>query len=70
MRGHEDEGRERARIDWTALATLEGTVVCYAGPRQLPSMLTQLIEHGRSPDEPAAIVLQGTLSSQRTITER
>ena len=68
VRGHEDEGREKAKIDWTALAMLDGTIVSYAGPRQLPKMLGQLIEHGRSPDEPAAIILQGTQSSQRTIT--
>jgi uroporphyrinogen III methyltransferase / synthase len=68
VRGHEDEGREKARIDWTALAALDGTIVSYAGPRQLPKMLRALVEHGRSPDEPAAIILQGTLSSQRTIT--
>ena len=68
VRGHEDEGREKARIDWTALATLDGTIVSYAGPQQLPKMLDALIEHGRSPDEPAAIILQGTLSSQKTIT--
>ena len=68
VRGHEDEGREKARIDWTALATLDGTIVSYAGPRQLPKMLRALIEHGRSPDEPAAIILQGTLASQRTVT--
>jgi uroporphyrinogen III methyltransferase/synthase len=68
VRGHEDEGREKARIDWTALAKLNGTIVSYAGPQQLPKMLTSLIEHGRSPEEPAAIIQQGTLSSQRTIT--
>ena len=68
VRGHEDEGREKARIDWSALASLDGTIVSYAGPRQLPRMLRALIEHGRSPDEPAAIILHGTLSSQRTIT--
>ena len=68
VRGHEDEGREKARIDWAALAKLEGTIVSYAGPQQLPRMLQSLVDHGRSPDEPAAIVLQGTLSSQRTIT--
>jgi uroporphyrinogen III methyltransferase / synthase len=68
VRGHEDEGREKAKIDWTALATLEGTIVSYAGPQQLPKMLSSLIEHGRSPDEPAAIILQGTLSSQKTST--
>jgi hypothetical protein len=68
VRGHEDEGRAKARIDWAALAKLEGTVVSYAGPQQLPKMLHSLIDHGRSPDEPAAIVFEGTLSSQRTIT--
>jgi len=68
VRGHENEGREKARIDWAALAKLDGTIVSYAGPRQLPKMLTALIEHGRSPDEPAAIIFQGTLSSQRTVT--
>jgi uroporphyrinogen III methyltransferase/synthase len=68
LRGHEDEGREKPRIDWAAVAKLDGTVVTYAGPQQLPKMLSSLIDHGRSPDEPAAIVFQGTLSSQRTIT--
>jgi uroporphyrinogen III methyltransferase/synthase len=68
VRGHEDEGRERPRIDWTALAKLDGTIVSYAGPQQLPRMLLELVNHGRSPDEPAAIVLKGTLSSQRTMT--
>jgi uroporphyrinogen III methyltransferase/synthase len=67
VRGHEDEGREKAKIDWAALATLDGTIVSYAGPQQLPKMLNALIEHGRSPEEPAAIIVQGTLSSQRTI---
>lgn len=68
VRGHEDEGREKARIDWAALASLDGTIVSYAGPQQLPKMLNALIDHGRSPDEPAAIIRQGTLSSQRTVS--
>jgi uroporphyrinogen III methyltransferase/synthase len=67
VRGHEDEGREPKRIDWNALAKLEGTVVSYAGPQQLPKMLNALIDHGRSPEEPAAIILRGTLPSQQTI---
>jgi uroporphyrinogen III methyltransferase/synthase len=68
VRGHEDEGREKPRIDWDALAKLDGTIVSYAGPQQLPKMLHALIDHGRSPDESAAVVLRGTLSSQQTIT--
>ena len=67
VRGHEDEGREKARVRWDSLAELDGTIVCYAGPKALPKMLQSLIEHGRSPDEAAAIIIQGTLSSQRTI---
>lgn len=68
VRGHEDDGREKARVRWDSLAALDGTIACYAGPKALPKMLESLIEHGRSPDEPAAIVINGTLSSQRTMT--
>jgi uroporphyrinogen III methyltransferase / synthase len=67
VRGHEDEGREKAKVNWPSLAQLDGTIACYAGPKQLPKMLQSLMENGRSPDEPAAIILRGTLSSQRTI---
>ena len=67
VRGHEDEGREKTRVDWRSLAQLDGTIVCYAGPKQLPKMLQALMENGRSRDEAAAIILRGTLSSQRTI---
>ena len=68
VRGHEDEGREKARVDWRSLSQLDGTIVCYAGPKQLPKMLQSLMDNGRSPDEAAAIILRGTLSSQRTQT--
>jgi uroporphyrinogen III methyltransferase / synthase len=68
VRGHEDEGREKIRVDWASLASLDGTIVCYAGPKGLPRMLQALIENGRAPDEAAAIIRHGTLSSQRTVT--
>lgn len=68
VRGHESEGRERARVDWDALVKLEGTVVCYAGPRQLPSMLDALLTHGRPGNEAAAVIINGTLLTQQTIS--
>jgi uroporphyrinogen III methyltransferase/synthase len=68
VRGHEDEGKTRASIDWTSLARLDGTVVCYAGPDQLSEMLHALLAHGRPADEPAAVVYDGTLPTQTTIT--
>jgi uroporphyrinogen III methyltransferase/synthase len=66
IRGHEDEGRTRAAIDWTSLARLDGTIVCYAGPDQLPHMLSALLAHGRPPDDSAALIYNGTLPTQET----
>src|SRR6266496_3244717 len=54
IRGHEDEGKARPSIDWTSLAGLDGTIVCYAGPDRLPQILMSLLSHGRSPDDAAA----------------
>jgi uroporphyrinogen III methyltransferase/synthase len=67
VRGHEDEGRTRASIDWTSLARLDGTIVCYAGPSQLPYMLDALLAHGRARDDSAALINDGTLATQETI---
>ena len=67
VRGHEDEGKTPASIDWTSLAKLDGTIVCYAGPQQLPQFLHALVSHGRSGDDSAAIVYDGTLPTQETI---
>jgi len=67
VRGHEDEGKAPASIDWASLAHLDGTIVCYAGPRQLPQMLAALVSHGRPPEDSAAIVYDGTLPTQHTI---
>src|SRR4051812_12729118 len=66
VRGHEDEGKTRASVDWSSLAKLDGTIVCYAGPQQLPDILHALLSHGRSPDDSAAIVYDGTLPTQET----
>jgi uroporphyrinogen III methyltransferase/synthase len=67
VRGHEAEGRTRTSIDWSCLARLDGTIVCYAGPDQLGHMLTSLLSHGRPADDSVAVVYDGTLPSQQTI---
>ena len=68
VRGYEDEGRGTANVDWASLAKLEGTIVSYAGPRQLGEMIGALLSHGRPPDQSAALVSNGTLLTQHTIT--
>jgi uroporphyrinogen III methyltransferase/synthase len=67
VRGHEDEGKTRPSIDWSCLAHLDGTIVCYAGPQQLGHMLSALLTHGRPGDDSAAVVYDGTLPRQQTI---
>jgi uroporphyrinogen III methyltransferase/synthase len=68
VRGFEDEGRAAPSVDWGALAKLEGTVVSYAGPKQLTAMIEALLSHGRPAEESAAIISGGTLLTQQTIT--
>jgi uroporphyrinogen III methyltransferase/synthase len=67
VRGHESETDAPPHVDWSRLAGLEGTIVCYAGARQLPALVKALLDHGRSSDEAAALVYDGTLPSQRTV---
>ena len=66
VRGHEDQGKTRPTIDWTSLAKLDGTIVCYAGPEQLTHMLQALLAHGRPEEDSAALIYDGTLATQQT----
>ena len=66
--GHEDPAKPESALDWPALAAFPGTLVFYMGVRALPAIAAGLIEHGRDPTEPVAIVERGTLPGQRTVT--
>jgi uroporphyrinogen III methyltransferase/synthase len=55
-------------LDWQALAAFPGTLVFYMGVRALESIARALIGAGRPESQPAAIVEQGTLPTQRTVT--
>ena len=67
IRGHEAETNTPPDVDWNKVAPLAGTVVSYAGGPQLEVIIDELIAHGRSPDEPAALIIRPTLPTQRTI---
>jgi uroporphyrinogen III methyltransferase/synthase len=67
IRGHEDEGKARTSVDWNSLAHLDGTLVCYAGPQQLPLILSSLVSHGRPAEDSVAVIYDGTLPTQETI---
>jgi uroporphyrin-III C-methyltransferase/precorrin-2 dehydrogenase/sirohydrochlorin ferrochelatase len=55
-------------LDWPALARPRQTVVVYMGLLCLPILCAKLIEHGQSPDLPAAVVQHGTAPTQRVVT--
>ncbi|HTD09457.1 MAG TPA: uroporphyrinogen-III C-methyltransferase [Solirubrobacteraceae bacterium] len=58
---------EQAEINWPALAAFPGTLVLYMGVRQLPHIAASLIASGRPGSQPAAVVQDGTLPTQRTV---
>ena len=65
---HEDPGKERSALDWDALAVFPGTLVFYMGVRTLAALSARLIEAGRRSEEPAAVISNGTLPTQRIVT--
>jgi uroporphyrinogen III methyltransferase / synthase len=68
LRGHEDEIDSTPDVDWEALVRLDGTIVCYAGARLVPTILKSLLDHGASPNATAALIFRGTQPTQRTVT--
>ncbi len=67
VRGHEGAGPSQVSVDWASLAKLDGTIVCYVGPEQMPHMVHELIAHGRPGDEPAALIYDATVAAQLTV---
>jgi uroporphyrinogen III methyltransferase/synthase len=67
LRGNEGEIDGAPDVDWSALARIDGTLVCYAGGRLLPTILQSLIENGTEPDQMAALIFRGTHPAQRTV---
>lgn len=67
LRGSEHSADGLPDVDWSALARIDGTVVCTVSGRQGASVIQALLSHGRGADTPAALIYQGTLTTQRTV---
>jgi len=65
--GHEDPEKESSRLDWTQLGSCPGTLVFFMAVRNLPRITQALIEHGRSPSTPAAVIHWGSLPHQKVV---
>ncbi len=66
--GHEDPTKDGSSINWDKIATGAGTVVFLMGVKNLPSIVENMIRHGRSADTPAAVIERGTTPRQKTVT--
>lgn len=66
--GHEDPTKDETQIDWSALSKGAGTLVFLMGVRNLPKITQRLIENGKSPNTPIALVRWGTTAKQVTVT--
>jgi len=66
--GNEDPTKEDSDIDWAKISTGIGTLVFLMGMANLPKIVEKLMENGRSPDTPVALIRWGTLPEQTTLT--
>lgn len=64
--GHEGSHKEDESLDYSVLAKEEGTLVFLMGLKNLPNIAKRLIEGGKSPDTPAAVIQNGTTARQKS----
>lgn len=58
------------KLNWEALAGMKGTLVFYMGTNTAPIITENLIKAGMDPATPMAIISEGTLPTQRIISDR
>jgi uroporphyrinogen III methyltransferase/synthase len=66
--GQEGKGKDESNIDWDRLSLGSGTVVFYMGITTLRRNMQRLVEHGRTPDTPVALVRWATTACQQVLT--
>jgi uroporphyrin-III C-methyltransferase len=64
--GHEAR-KAQSSVDWAKLATAVDTLVILMGLGNLPLIVSDLIQHGRSPKTPAAVIRMGTTGEQERV---
>lgn len=65
--GNEDITKPESSIDWSKFANGFDTLVFLMGVKNISAITSKLIEHGKSPDTPTAVVRWGTRPDQKTV---
>ncbi len=66
--GHTDLNKKYTDVDWQRVATGVSTMVFFMGLTNLNMIVEKMIENGRDPRTPMAIVSCGTTQEQETLT--
>ena len=68
---HECPDKPETQVDWEKLATLKNAnLIIYMGASRIERICHELIKYGMDPAMPAAVIENGTMPEQRTITAR
>ncbi|AXG76916.1 uroporphyrinogen-III C-methyltransferase [Streptomyces paludis] len=65
--GHVAPDDARSLVDWAALARLRGTLVVLMGVDKIGPIARALVEHGKAPGTPVALIQEGTTAAQRRV---
>ncbi len=65
--GNEDIDKPESSIQWQSLASNFDTLVFLMGVKNIEGITKKLLEHGKAPETPAAVVRWGTRPDQKTV---
>lgn len=65
--GHLPPGHPQSLVDWEAVGRLRGTVCVLMGLKNLAAIVAALVDGGRDPATPAAVVREGTTDRQYVV---
>jgi len=67
LTGHECSAGTAVPVDWARHAPGASTLVIFMGHERLPELAQTLLDHGRDPGCPVAVIFAGTTDRQRTV---
>lgn len=66
--GHVPPGDPTSLVDWAALGRLRGTLVLLMAVHAIGEIAAALVQHGRDPGTPVAVVQEGSTTNQRRLS--
>ncbi|PIE60880.1 MAG: uroporphyrinogen-III C-methyltransferase [Desulfobacterales bacterium] len=66
--GHERPDQKESRMQWDVFAKSDGTLVFLMGVKNLAYIVNNLMDNGKPPETPVALIRWGTTTRQETVT--